>query len=92
MLPQNEHIVENHSRTGTGCMDSQFGKILIITGIIFVLVGIILLANIRIPFAGKLPGDLFFQGKNSSLFFPITTCIIISIILTVLLNLFRIWK
>ena len=73
-------------------MDAQIGKLLIIAGVIFVIVGVIITANIRIPFAGKLPGDIFYQSKSSSVFFPITTCIVISIILTVLFNLFRIWK
>lgn len=73
-------------------MDTQFGKILIITGIMFVIAGVILLANIRIPFMGKMPGDIFYQSNSASIFFPVTTCIVISIILTVLLNVFRIWK
>ena len=38
---------------------------------------------------GQLPGDLVFKSENSTLFFPIVTCIIISVVLTILFNLFK---
>jgi hypothetical protein len=43
----------------------------------------------RIPWLGKLPGDILIKKDNSQFYFPITTCIIISIILTLLFYLFR---
>jgi len=58
-----------------------FGGILIITGLIFVF-------SDKIPFLGRLPGDIRVKGENSSFYFPKATCIIISIVLSVLLNLF----
>jgi uncharacterized protein HemY len=67
---------------------TQFGKILIIFGVVLVVVGIII-ANTNIgKYLGKLPGDINIKGKNFSFHFPIVSCIIISIILTVIINLF----
>lgn len=64
------------------------GKILILTGLIFIAVGGLLLAFGRIPFIGRLPGDIYIQRKNFSIYFPITTSIILSIILTILFSIF----
>ena len=65
------------------------GKMLIVMGIALVLIGIILTAGPKIPWIGKLPGDISIQRENFSFYFPLTTCIIISIILTLLFYLFR---
>ena len=63
-------------------------KILIILGIIILAIGI-LYPYIKKIGLGQLPGDLVFKSENSILFFPIVSCIIISIVLTILLNLFK---
>ena len=63
-------------------------KILIILGIIILVVGI-LYPYIKKISLGQLPGDLVFKSENSTLFFPIVTCIIISVVLTILFNLFK---
>ena len=68
---------------------SQFGKILLIIGLITAGVGLILLAGDKIPWLGRLPGDLLFKGKKGSFYFPITTCLLISIIISFILYLFR---
>ena len=68
---------------------SQFGKILLIIGLIIAGLGLIMLAGDKIPWLGRLPGDLFFKGKRSSFYFPITTGILISIIISFILYLFR---
>jgi hypothetical protein len=65
------------------------GKILIFIGLVLVVVGLVVLLLPKVPFLGKLPGDLFFKGEKFSIYFPITTSIIISIILTLLFSLFR---
>ena len=64
------------------------GKILILTGLVFIAVGGLLLFVGRIPFIGRLPGDIYIQRKNFSIYFPITTSIILSIILTILFSIF----
>ena len=63
-------------------------KILIILGIIILAVGI-LYPYIKKIGLGKLPGDLVFKSENSTLFFPIVSCIIVSVVLTILFNLFK---
>ena len=63
-------------------------KILIIIGIIIFLIGL-LYPFIKKLDIGQLPGDIIFKSGNSTLFFPIVTCLIISIILTLIFNLFK---
>ncbi len=76
-------------------MSTWTGKILIIIGAILVLAGIILIFRDSVPFLkyfGRLPGDITIERKNFSFHFPIVTCIIISIILSLILyviNKFR---
>ena len=63
-------------------------KILIIIGIIFLIVGL-LYPYIKKLGLGQLPGDILFKTGNSTFFFPVMTCLIISIILTIIFNLFK---
>ena len=63
-------------------------KILIIIGIILLILGL-LYPYIKKLGLGQLPGDIFFKTGNSTFFFPIMTCLIISIILTIIFNLFK---
>lgn len=64
----------------------ELGYIVIGTGILLVIVGAILLVAGKIPFLGRLPGDINWRGKDGSFHFPITTCVIVSVILTIILN------
>lgn len=67
----------------------EIGKSLIFIGIVIIIVGTVLLFNDRLPFnLGKLPGDIFYKKENVSFYFPITTSILISIILSLLFYLF----
>ena len=66
----------------------SFGRTLITLGIVLVVLGLLFLAASKIPFLGRLPGDIHYRGKNFSFHFPLATSIVISIILTILLNLF----
>jgi len=64
----------------------NFGRMLIFIGLILLIIGF-LLGNIgKIPFLGKLPGDILIQKKNFTFYFPITTCIVLSILLTLILS------
>ncbi|MDR4509079.1 MAG: DUF2905 domain-containing protein [Candidatus Brocadiaceae bacterium] len=63
-----------------------FGKTLIFLGIIMIVFGIFFMIGNKIPFLGKLPGDISVQKKNFNFYFPITTCIIISVILTIIMK------
>jgi hypothetical protein len=63
-------------------------RYLIIFGVVLVAVGGVLLLSGKLPWLGRLPGDFAYKGKRVTFYFPLTTSIILSIILTVLLNLF----
>lgn len=69
-------------------LNFQLGKILIIMGLCIILMGILLMIIDKIPFLGKLPGDIRIQKENFSFYFPITTCIIISVVLSLIFWLF----
>jgi len=75
-------------------MDLQgVGKILILGGAFLAFLGLLLFFWQRIPFLGKLPGDIFLQKGSFQLLIPIVTCIVISIVLTIILNLvFRLFR
>lgn len=60
------------------------GKFLIIFGIIIVAVGVLLLISVKIPWIGRLPGDIMIQKKNFTFYFPLATSILISVVLTFL--------
>lgn len=63
-------------------------KIFIYIGIVFIVLGVILSFVGKIPWLGRLPGDIFIKKENTVFFFPITTSIIVSIILTLIMWLF----
>jgi len=65
------------------------GKILIILGGYLLLAGLLITFAGKIPFLGRLPGDFFVQKKNFSFYFPFTTSILISLLLSLILYLFR---
>ena len=69
----------------------QFGKILLLTGVIISLFGglIILLSHLGLF---KLPGDFAFEGKNWKVYFPLASCIILSIVLTLIFWLINFFK
>lgn len=58
-------------------------------GIFLVLIGGLLLLGGRLFGLGRLPGDIFLQRGNFSFYFPVVTCIVLSILLTIILNLIR---
>lgn len=64
------------------------GKILIIIGVIFILAGLFFLAGGKLTFLGHLPGDIHFFKGNTEFFFPIVSCILVSVIGTIILNIF----
>lgn len=67
----------------------DLGKVLIIFGIVIAGIGLLLLVGDKIPWIGRLPGDILIKREKFTFYFPIVTCIIISIILTLLFSLFR---
>jgi hypothetical protein len=67
---------------------SDLGRRLLIAGGAIVLLGLVLLLLVgRIPFFGRLPGDISIQRGNTTFFFPIVACLVLSVVLTVVVNL-----
>ncbi len=68
----------------------QFGKFLVIAGVILVAVGLLMMGSSKFSFfgLGRLPGDIAYKGKNVSFYFPLVTCLILSVLLTLVLWLF----
>jgi hypothetical protein len=64
-------------------------KMLILLGVFIILIGVLLLLGEKIPWIGRLPGDIIIKKEKFSFYFPITTSILISIILTFLFWIFR---
>jgi len=68
---------------------SDLGRFLIVIGLLLVGVGVALLLAPNMPWLGKLPGDFSFQRGRFSFYFPLGTCILISLVLTLILYLLR---
>jgi hypothetical protein len=64
---------------------TNIGKLLIVIGLLLAGIGVALLFSGKILWLGRLPGDFLFQGKQSSFYFPLTTCILISIVLSLIM-------
>ena len=65
------------------------GRVLIGLGVLLILVGLLVTLGDRLPFRlGRLPGDIVIRGKNSAFYFPVVTCLILSVVLSLLLRLF----
>lgn len=61
------------------------GKLLIIAGIVLALIGGLIMLSGRLPWIGRLPGDIVIQKKNFSFYFPIATSILLSIVISLIL-------
>jgi len=67
----------------------QIGKILIFAGIFAVILGLLFFFGDKIPFLGKLPGDIYIKKKNFTFYFPIVTSILLSLIISLIIYLFK---
>ncbi|OGS47258.1 MAG: hypothetical protein A2539_01855 [Elusimicrobia bacterium RIFOXYD2_FULL_34_15] len=69
-------------------MANLFGRVLIISGVILFLIGIMLVFHVKIPYIGKLPGDIYIKKENFTFYFPLMSSIIFSILFSFILWLF----
>lgn len=65
----------------------DLGKTLIFLGYAIILLGVVLLVFSKIPFLGKLPGDIYINRKNFTFYFPFVTCILLSLIISLIARL-----
>lgn len=73
-------------------MRAELARLLMLLGATVFVIGLIVLVAPRIPWIGRLPGDIDIRSRNVRVYFPIVTCIILSILLTILLNLINLFK
>jgi hypothetical protein len=67
-----------------------FGRLLITMGLLLIVIGLFVTFAGRLPFRiGRLPGDIYVQGKHTSFYFPLVTCIVLSVIFSLVMWLFR---
>lgn len=67
----------------------DIGKILIIFGVVSIIIGGLLMFSGKVPWLGRLPGDILVQKKNFTFYFPLATSILLSILLTLIFWLIR---
>jgi hypothetical protein len=68
---------------------SDMGRLLIAAGVLLAAVGVVLILAGKVPFVGRLPGDIVYRKGGTTFYFPLVTCLLLSLILSLLLNLFR---
>jgi hypothetical protein len=68
---------------------AEIGRILLVVGGVLLVLGLVLTFAGRLPFLGRMPGDLVYRRGNFTLYFPIVTSIVLSLLLTAILWLFR---
>ena len=68
---------------------SSLGRTLIMLGLVIVLVGVVVILAEKIPWLGRLPGDIAIKRENFSFYFPLGTCLLLSALLSLVMWLFR---
>ncbi len=66
----------------------ELGKILIFIGLILAIFGFVFIFANKIPYIGRLPGDITVERKNYSFYFPVSTCALISVVISIIMWLF----
>ncbi len=64
------------------------GKLLILMGLLLAFIGLLMIIGGKIPFLGRLPGDIIIKKGNFTFYFPVVTCIILSLLFTLIFSLF----
>jgi len=67
----------------------ELGRFVVVIGVIVTLVGLVMWSDFAPKWLGRLPGDIRIEREHSAFYFPIVTCIILSIVLSLLLSIFR---
>ena len=70
----------------------ELGKILVVIGVVVMLVGLMMWSGFAPKWLGRLPGDIRIEREHSSFYFPIVTCIVVSIVLSLLFSLLSIFR
>jgi hypothetical protein len=71
----------------------ELGKLLMVFGAVLVVVGVVVIVLGRMNFPlGRLPGDFLYRGKNATVYFPLATSVVVSVVLSVLVYLVGRWR
>ena len=70
----------------------ELGKFIVIIGVVSTLVGLVMWSGLAPKWLGQLPGDIRIEREHSSFYFPIVTCIILSIVLSLIFSLFSMFR
>jgi len=70
----------------------ELGKFIVIFGVITTLVGLVMWVGFAPKWLGRLPGDIRIEREHSAFYFPIVTCIVLSILMSLILSLFSIFR
>jgi hypothetical protein len=71
----------------TNPMSPEIGRLLLVIGVVLVLIGGLAAFGVRLPF-GRLPGDIAIEGERGGIYIPLGTTIVVSLVLTLILNVF----
>ena len=71
------------------CAVRELGKFVVVIGVVITFVGLVMWSGFAPKWLGRLPGDIRIEREHSAFYFPIVTCIILSIVLSLLLSIFR---
>jgi len=74
---------------GSGLVMGSLGKALILVGILLLVVGVLFSLGAKIPWLGQLPGDIYFRNERFSFYFPLASCPVLSLVISLVLYLFR---
>ena len=67
----------------------DLGRALLVAGALLLVLGLLVTLGARLPGVGRLPGDVVYRKGNFTFYFPIVTCILLSVVITLLLRIFR---
>jgi Protein of unknown function (DUF2905) len=67
----------------------ELGKTLIVLGLLLVVVGLVFLLGGKIPWLGNLPGDITIQRERFTFYFPLATCLLVSVLISLVVYFFR---
>jgi uncharacterized protein YybS (DUF2232 family) len=70
-------------------MRSELGRLLVLLGLVITVLGLVLWSGLGRPWLGRLPGDIHYSKGNFSFYFPVVTCLLLSLIITLVMWWFR---
>lgn len=68
---------------------TTLGKLLILVGLVITGLGVMLLAGGKVPWLGRLPGDILIRGRQGTFYFPLMTCLVVSVVVSLVLFFFK---